>query len=311
MRCRCSGQMACAARGITGCSTGALQSLSEFVTGPVRFYNVLAKIFERVPQSVQVCSSLRVSGTRLHTSGHPPRFSQINTGPGEPPSGHEGGKGSKIRAMKELKELLAKADVAIYNARTDPDLSMRLAQYGYDDMRLGEGRTLYDRVNTLYHQQKHGYGQQYDATDKLHRLWEQADVRFYRDRRVAKVVFRKHRGARQSLGLVGERKGSLTHWLRGAQQFYNNALQTPYQTQLAEYGLTMAHLSEGRALVQEVVEAKRVSEAERGAAQQSTKERDAAMKALREWMTDFMEIATVALEDMPQYLEKLMQVEES
>lgn len=213
--------------------------------------------------------------------------------------------------MKELEEQLARADVAIHNARTNPELSVRLAQYGYDDTRLAEGQALYQQVDVLYRQQAHGYGQQYNATDELHRLWQEADARFYRDRRVARVAFRNDRGARQSLGLMGARKTSLTNWMQRAQQFYNNALKPQYLTRLERFGLDGQHFQEGLALVQAVVDAKRRRASEKGSAQQYTKDRDAALKALREWMADFMDIATVALEDTPQYLEKLTEVEES
>lgn len=213
--------------------------------------------------------------------------------------------------MKEIEEQLSKADVAIHNALTNPDLTTRLARYGYDQTRLAEGQSLYEQVDVLYRQQAHGYGQQFNATDELHRLWHQADTRFYQDRRVARVAFRKERGARQSLGLMAARKKSLISWLQRAQQFYNNALQDPYLPRLERFGLDWQHLNEGLTLVQAVVDAKRHRASEKGSAQQYTKDRDAALKALREWMVDFMDIAAVALEDTPQYLEKLTEVEES
>ena len=42
-----------------------------------------------------------------------------------------------------------------------------------------------------------------------------------------------------------------------------------------------------------------------GEAQQATKDRVAAMDALDEWMSDFVAIACIALEEIPQFLEKL------
>ena len=42
-----------------------------------------------------------------------------------------------------------------------------------------------------------------------------------------------------------------------------------------------------------------------GEAQQATKDRVAAMDALDEWMSDFVAIARIALEEKPQFLEKL------
>jgi len=64
-------------------------------------------------------------------------------------------------------------------------------------------------------------------------------------------------------------------------------------------------------LVQAVAEANAVQEKEKGEAQEATKLRDAALDDLDQWMSDFIAIARLALEERPQYLEKLGVVEPS
>jgi len=63
--------------------------------------------------------------------------------------------------------------------------------------------------------------------------------------------------------------------------------------------------------VQAVAEANAVQEKEKGEAQEATKLRDAALDDLDQWMSDFIAIARLALEERPQYLEKLGVVEPS
>lgn len=59
------------------------------------------------------------------------------------------------------------------------------------------------------------------------------------------------------------------------------------------------------------MEAKTRQEKEKGEAQAATKERDAKLDALDQWFDDFKEIAIIALDDSPQWREKLGFLERS
>ena len=60
-----------------------------------------------------------------------------------------------------------------------------------------------------------------------------------------------------------------------------------------------------QAQVEQAMTLNTAQEREKGEAQEATKQRDAALKALDEWLVDFRVIARIALEDNPQLLEAL------
>lgn len=104
----------------------------------------------------------------------------------------------------------------------------------------------------------------------------------------------------------GRRKRSLAGWLGQTQTFYNNLLNQPdLLGGMANFGYDPAKLESERGLVEHVARLNEQQEAEKGEAQAVTKQRDAALDALDEWLDDFKKIAEVALIASPQRLEKL------
>ena len=80
---------------------------------------------------------------------------------------------------------------------------------------------------------------------------------------------------------------------------------------MAAFGMTQAKLEAGKKLLAETETANAAQEKEKGKAQQATLERDNAVEQLEEWLSDFISIARIALEEKPQLLEKLGVVEPS
>ena len=59
------------------------------------------------------------------------------------------------------------AQNAIANALNNDSIKSALAVFGYDDVKLQEGQTLYEKAASLHEKQKKEYGDQYAATDVL------------------------------------------------------------------------------------------------------------------------------------------------
>ncbi len=207
---------------------------------------------------------------------------------------------------KSMDARLLAAQVAIDNALNNADVQTYLAGYGYDSTRLNEGKTLLAAAQQLHQKQTAEYGEQFAATTALQSAWEQADAEYMRCVKVARVALKSDRSADQKLALDGKRKVTISGWIVQAKQFYANALtDASILAKLMQYGITQQKLQAGQQQVAQVESANIAQKKEKGEAQQATQERDAAIEKLDDWVSDFIAIARVALEEKPQLLEKL------
>ena len=205
-----------------------------------------------------------------------------------------------------MEDRLLAAQIAIDNSLSDAEIQPFLAEYGYDAAKIGAGKALYDTAQDLHQIQIKEYGEQYAATDELKAKWDKGNAVYMRHIKVSRVAFENDRAAYHKLDLGGKRKVSLSGWLAQSKQFYINALaDSNVLTELAEFCITQAKLEAGKQLVDETEAANADQKKEKGEAQQATIDRDEAIDNLEGWMSDFIAIARIALEDKPQLLEKL------
>jgi hypothetical protein len=204
-----------------------------------------------------------------------------------------------------IPEEFAFDQLAIDNALANPTLLNYLAEVGYVEDRLKAGRSLLQQAMDLHQQQGGEYGDQHGATDAKGAAWDAANKAYLTQLKLARIAV-KNRGDRDRLKLDGDRKQKFAEWRDQVEAFYSNALKdAALQTRLLEVNLTLAKLTAAYDLVKAVDAARQSQSTERGEAQDATDNRDAALDELRDWMSDYIAAAHVALEDHPQLLEVL------
>jgi hypothetical protein len=211
-----------------------------------------------------------------------------------------------MRIYQSVEEKLHKAQFAIENAIADPTVASAIAEYGYDDARMAEGKSLCDRATELHQKQFAEYGDKYEATDELHKAWREADEAYRTTFRIARIALREKKKAWSSMRLYNANKRSLLNWLSEVNTFYSNLLNDlELILEMERFAYTRERLLAEQALVDSVAEAKRMRDTEQGEAQYATMERDQVLAELGQWFDDFMEIVDIALAKTPQQMEKL------
>lgn len=211
-----------------------------------------------------------------------------------------------MRKDFSIDTLLSDAQLAIDNALNNPTILGYLSDFGYTSAKLQQGKRLYNQAAAAQLVQQSEAGEQISATSEVNSTWEKAKKTYSRLLKVARVAFKRNSGAAMQLELNGTRKKSLSGWLAQATQFYKNALSDKaVLAGLKEFGITEQKLKAGLAEVTAVEKANLAQEKEKGEAQAATQKRDTALDALQDWLSDYLAIAKVALEDEPQLLEGL------
>ena len=98
--------------------------------------------------------------------------------------------------------------------------------------------------------------------------------------KIGRIAFRNNCNAEESLILRGRRKQTFSGWISQSRAFYENALVKPeFIEAFNEFNITPEKMEAGQVLVN------------------TTVKRDFAFDALKDWMSDFVDIARIALED--------------
>ena len=215
-------------------------------------------------------------------------------------------KKSKKSYYKTIDERLKDARLAIEGALGSPEILEALGEFGYDGATIETGKQLLESATDLVNQYKTKYGEKFEATAEIQDAVEVANKAYMKALTVARIAFKKEKKADNVLGLSGSREQSFSAWLPMVRGFYENLLgNSDWIKKMERFKFGKEKLEADFALVKSVMDLEVKQTQKKGEAQASTKERDAKLDELNEWMSDFKDIAFMALDEQPQLLEKL------
>jgi len=216
----------------------------------------------------------------------------------------------KLTAPSQLKTTIAgqlsAASLAINNTVGDAELQALVAVYGYTAVKIQQGQALYSAADDAVNTQNVAAGAQRQATLQARAAEQSARATYQALAQVARAVFMRDMAARATLGLVGSAPLVAAEFKAAANQLFDNAINiAAISHTLALYGYDSERLTRERAALVAFSQADQAQVAAMGAAQQATRDQQAALTALSEWLAQYLKIARVALRDKPQLFEKL------
>jgi len=199
---------------------------------------------------------------------------------------------------------LAAARLLIETARDDAEIARILAARGYDAAGLAAGLSLQASAQAAFTARQTAMAGQQQASAALAGAAAAARQTYADFRATARAIFAAP-ADRTALGLTGNAPKDTQKFLTLARVSYTTAQAAAYQPTLTTYGYPATALTAAQATLDALSTANGVQNAAIGAARQATADRDRAVKALTDWVSQFKRIAKVALRDQPGLVKKL------
>jgi len=202
--------------------------------------------------------------------------------------------------------------VALENVENQPKIATIMAEFGYDETLIAEGKALWTTANTAYLSNKTEDDETTEAYANFTRLKEEVMAAYKLHRKKAKVIFRKDELTADKLSITGILPKAYVKWLETIEKFYTVAIaEETIKTKLARLKITADELDQVNVLIFNMKAARAEYLREKGESQDATKVKDQALANLDDWMSEFYAVAEIALEDNPQLLESLSKVVKS
>ncbi len=210
------------------------------------------------------------------------------------------------RPTNSISDQLKSSKVALNNSNEDIEIKAELGKYGFDQARIAEGLTYYNEADAAVSAAAAALGDQKLATENLEATKKRAEDAYQALSGVAKAVLKGNEGALTKLGLNRAMPRAMAPFISAGNILFDNALGDPdIKAKLAGRSYTDEKLTAEHAKIGDYDSADDKQEAAKGAYQRAASTEAAALKRLNDWMSEFRNIAKIALKDNKNLLEKL------
>ena len=203
-------------------------------------------------------------------------------------------------------EALEQYRVSFENVEKQPEIATIMAEFGYDETLLTEGKTLLTKTRQAFDFNKKEDDETTEAYKNFTELKENLAKTYTLHRKKGKVIFRKEPTTLNKLALTGSLPTAYIKWLETVKKFYTvAAADSDIQSKLVRLKITTEEINGTIQLITNLELSRAEYLREKGESQDSTKSKDKAFGEIDDWMSEFYAVAKIALEDNPQLLESL------
>jgi hypothetical protein len=203
-------------------------------------------------------------------------------------------------------ETLEQYRVALDNAVNQPEIASTMAEFGYDEAIINEGKILLTKTREAFDFNKKEDDETTESYSNFATSKENVTKAYTLHRKKAKVIFKNEPTTLSKLALTGSLPTAYINWLETVKKFYAVAsTDTTIQSKLLRLKVTPEEITNAIGFISNLEETRAIYLREKGESQDATKIKDKAFAAIDTWMSEFYAVARIALEDSPQLLESI------
>ena len=202
--------------------------------------------------------------------------------------------------------LLQIANILFETLKTNSEIASEMAEYGYDEPQINEGKALYERATAQQQANKKETKEAILAYEAFEKLFDAFLIRYKSDRKRAKIVFKDEPCILKILALEGIAATRIMSIVADTKTFYNELNNDEgFQKAVLRVKITEEHIKNQLDALEKIEKAYAAYNKEKGESQQATKDQEVAFAQLEKWIRKFYSYAKIALEDRPQLLESI------
>ena len=205
---------------------------------------------------------------------------------------------------KQMSKEIAAAGQTLRAVSADTEAAAALAEGGYTKAELTRALGLQEAAQAALADRLVADGVQGAATKAYLAAQKSLTAAYSKLRGLARSAFLKNPDALNTLGLTGREPRDLAGLLNAADALVRNGGLEPYTAKLAARGVTAAKLQDLQTKIAALQEADRQQEAAKAATPLATANRDAAVKALTDWLVEFKAFARAQFKDQRDVLKR-------
>ena len=194
----------------------------------------------------------------------------------------------------------------ISNTLSDSIIVTATSRFGYDKNRIKMGERILKELSNAEKKQTTTLDRKIKLHEKRDELNLSVRKKYMKILLIARIAFDKDMLVKKALKLDGARETSLNLWINQVSVFSNNLLsETNWLSVIRNFGIGRKDIYALLTDLDKLRSTAMLCEQAKTEAKKTTVEKRDKLKEMQNWVSDFLKIAKIALEEKPEVYEKL------